>query len=725
MRQLVQTVFGMFTMVAFFVAVFAAGFATFPKAQSIETPGAGSNLLTSGGDGDSTTVQSDSGLELVGSRLTLIRGCADNEILKWDETQDDWNCEADDAGGAGVTDHGALTGLTDDDHARYLSTNSDDTFSESTWALNADTLDGSDTYAMTRSAGGGTGGSILRGAFDRMYGNDNAAGGDYEIYTGSDSGSQFRVVNQNTTDGSIYLVQHGSSGTMSFYIDGTNAGFTPHGTGLYFDFYTDLGMKLWDGTDTYSTALSVGAISGNTAFTFPPTNGTNNYALKTDGAGLTSWADPDTLITLGSSVATTELVSPTGIDTNVVTGTAGSNGFCAQWNADGDLVDSGAACPTVDGVWLAGTYGLYYNGDNVIVGADAAPTYATGAGDLVVSDEMEIRGASMYSTQALTWNFDGDLSFDGGSGPAIYFNMQSTGTGITGDYSFTPESFNVTFSGAGGTYELDNTDLTFVETSATGSIKWDGGVGANTGELLSATRTGNRTWTLPDASGEVSLLGQTIAISELATGTDGELITWDASGNPAAVAVGTSGQVLTSNGAGAAPTFQDAAAAGFDYARYDAASMYCMEAANCAVSYVESTTPVESIVRFDDTTAEYVNLKYWVTDALDTSGTVEFSVFVEPVSHDTANVEMCVQQLPNAHDEDHLAAYSTEECSGAVAISASAETWTEVVWTETVSALGWAAGDLVRLRLRRETGSNDTLTGDLEVYAFRIKIPEA
>ena len=47
-----------------------------------------------------------------------------------------------------------------------------------------------------------------------------------------------------------------------------------------------------------------------------------------------------------------------------------------------------------------------------------------------------------------------------------------------------------------------------------------------------------------------------VAVADLADGTDGELITWDASGNPATVAVGTSGHVLTSNGAGAAPTFQ-------------------------------------------------------------------------------------------------------------------------------------------------------------------------
>lgn len=43
-------------------------------------------------------------------------------------------------------------------------------------------------------------------------------------------------------------------------------------------------------------------------------------------------------------------------------------------------------------------------------------------------------------------------------------------------------------------------------------------------------------------------------------GVDGEIPTFDSSGNPAFAAVGTAGQVFTSNGAGAAPTMQDAAA---------------------------------------------------------------------------------------------------------------------------------------------------------------------
>lgn len=47
-----------------------------------------------------------------------------------------------------------------------------------------------------------------------------------------------------------------------------------------------------------------------------------------------------------------------------------------------------------------------------------------------------------------------------------------------------------------------------------------------------------------------------VGLSQLAGGTDGNLITFDASGNPSHVPTGTATHVLTSNGAGAAPTFQ-------------------------------------------------------------------------------------------------------------------------------------------------------------------------
>ena len=47
-----------------------------------------------------------------------------------------------------------------------------------------------------------------------------------------------------------------------------------------------------------------------------------------------------------------------------------------------------------------------------------------------------------------------------------------------------------------------------------------------------------------------------VGLAEMASGTDGNIISYDASGNPVAIATGSSGQVLTSAGAGAQPSFQ-------------------------------------------------------------------------------------------------------------------------------------------------------------------------
>ena len=50
-----------------------------------------------------------------------------------------------------------------------------------------------------------------------------------------------------------------------------------------------------------------------------------------------------------------------------------------------------------------------------------------------------------------------------------------------------------------------------------------------------------------------------VGLAQLAGGTDGNLITFDTAGDPAYVATGTAGHVLTSAGANAVPTFQAAA----------------------------------------------------------------------------------------------------------------------------------------------------------------------
>ena len=54
---------------------------------------------------------------------------------------------------------------------------------------------------------------------------------------------------------------------------------------------------------------------------------------------------------------------------------------------------------------------------------------------------------------------------------------------------------------------------------------------------------------------QAKMADDAIALAELKAGTDGEIISWDASGNPVAIGAGTSGHFLKSAGAGAQPVF--------------------------------------------------------------------------------------------------------------------------------------------------------------------------
>ncbi len=53
-----------------------------------------------------------------------------------------------------------------------------------------------------------------------------------------------------------------------------------------------------------------------------------------------------------------------------------------------------------------------------------------------------------------------------------------------------------------------------------------------------------------------------ITLAKMAAGTDGNVISYDASGNPVAIATGNDGQVLTSTGAGSPPAFEAAPGGG-------------------------------------------------------------------------------------------------------------------------------------------------------------------
>tara|TARA_B100001250_G_scaffold308668_1_gene270559 strand:- start:132 stop:1466 length:1335 start_codon:yes stop_codon:yes gene_type:complete len=80
-------------------------------------------------------------------------------------------------------------------------------------------------------------------------------------------------------------------------------------------------------------------------------------------------------------------------------------------------------------------------------------------------------------------------------------------------------------------------------------------------DAVTTDKLANAINTARDANtAKVSLADNAVTLAKMAGGTDGQIITYDASGDPVAVGPGTDGQVLTSTGAGSPPAFETPAA---------------------------------------------------------------------------------------------------------------------------------------------------------------------
>ena len=88
----------------------------------------------------------------------------------------------------------------------------------------------------------------------------------------------------------------------------------------------------------------------------------------------------------------------------------------------------------------------------------------------------------------------------------------------------------------------------------TGAIADDAVTTDKLANAINTERTAN--------TAKVSLTDNSVTLAKMAGGTDGQIITYDASGDPVAVGPGTDGQVLTSTGAGSPPAFENIPASG-------------------------------------------------------------------------------------------------------------------------------------------------------------------
>lgn len=233
----------------------------------------------------------------------------------------------------------------------------------------------------------------------------------------------------------------------------------------------------------------------------------------------------------------------------------------------GDVSVSGTPLDNQVAVWtssteIEGTSGLTYDGSDLDITGNITVSGTVDGRDLA-TDGTKLDGIESGATADQTTEEIQDAAWSAVSG--------GTQTGITVTYQDGTNDVDFVLSDeylqdVAGAMFSGNTETLITATYQDGDGTIDLVVDndlSNYDNGTSGFLTEDSTDTLTNKTFDANGTGNSISnidVADLANGTDGELITWDAAGAPATVGVGTSGQVLTSNGAGAAPTFQDPSA---------------------------------------------------------------------------------------------------------------------------------------------------------------------
>ncbi len=273
--------------------------------------------LQPSGDGLSTTTSSGSGLEILAGGITLLQGCSDGQVLKWNETSDTWGCAAD-AGGTGVGDDILVNG-SNANGANFLDTASSGTATGVTWALNT-TPSPNEVSISIANASATQAGSVTTGvqtfAGDKTFNNAVTitglftANGNITLETGDtitvngDAVSDFTGTGLTVTGGALQTTL-GTSIDSSEIVDGTIVG-------------TDIAAATIANSNLVNSSLTVTAgngltnggsvsLGGSTTLNIASANG--GIAVNADNIALTLQPTGDALSTTTSSGSGLEILA--------------------------------------------------------------------------------------------------------------------------------------------------------------------------------------------------------------------------------------------------------------------------------------------------------------------------------------------------------------------------------------------------------------------------------
>ncbi len=417
------------------------------------------DLKTVGENGVGSTA-SVSGLEFESGQLTLLQGCADNEILKWDETDDDWNCESDNAGG----------GLADADYG-------DITVSVSGTALTIDAdavALGTDTTGDYVSGATSNAGLTMTGTEGGTLGialTSSGTTGSTSSNSGLEVGSAGLTLLKGCTDN--YILKYTDAGGWACSTDATGGGglsdadygdITVSGSSTVFtvDADTITASKIADDVIDFADIADSMTLDANMTIA----QGSNTWSqtftgTTTDGytytaSSLTTGTAQE--IVLGSNLTTGGGLVITGasyVHTGAETGNVSTISFTdASTNTSGNSVTTGLSIASTVNTTGAGTKEI--EGINI-----AAPTLTNCASGACTWDGIEINTQSTGASSTITQNGMNIVAAGIASGTLNGINIGSITAGAGSE--------NGLVIGSG----WDN-DIVFIDTTPTMSIADNG-----------------------------------------------------------------------------------------------------------------------------------------------------------------------------------------------------------------------------------------------------------
>ena len=326
--------------------------------------------------------------------------------------------------------------------------------------------------------------------------------------------------------------------------------------------FDDATFRIQDnGDDTKELAFEVSAIASGT---------TRTITMPNSAVDLT----PGTGTYQGSSARLSDIAGLAVTDSNIIVGDG------ANW-----VAESGSTARTSLGLTigtdvqassarLTDLAGLAVTDSNIIVGngtnwvAEAGATARASLG-LTIGTDVQASSARLSDIAGLAVTDSNVIVGNGTNWVAETGATARASLGLTIGSDVQAYDEDLTELASGYTSETTTTSARFKFLEGTDN-------GTNGATLAGPASTANVTLTLPSATD--TLVGQAttdtltnksidvdsntlsnVPVSSLANSTAGELITWSDLGVPDVVSAGTSGHVLTSNGAGFSPTFQASA----------------------------------------------------------------------------------------------------------------------------------------------------------------------